>query len=252
MLLRDPFAFANPFFFNPNPFFFSNFYGYLPYAYGYYPASLLYGLYGGAYGGYGNPYGGYGYGGYGYGDAGLYAGANPYAGGNSYGFVNPYGMNPYVANPNGANATAYGASGASAVQNGGNGAAARSATVLAAAGVPASGAGLDWPLALRILPGADPLRNRIDALYQVAAGQAATGSMNAGLPLEMYRSVEKLEKLVQSNKNERMTLSSAMYAEAERFLRRLKQAAREVGTLAQAASPSTPTPFTAGYSQQSR
>jgi hypothetical protein len=76
--------------------------------------------------------------------------------------------------------------------------------------------------------------------------------MNAGLPLEMCRSVAKLEKLVHWNKYERMTLSSEMYAQAEQFLRKLKQAAREVQTLAQASSPSPSMLSAPGYAQQPR
>jgi hypothetical protein len=111
--------------------------------------------------------------------------------------------------------------------------------------------GLDWPLGLRILPGSEPLRKRIDALFQVAAAQAAAGSMTASMPLDMYRSVEKLEKLVQKDKFDRLTLSSDQYAEAERFLRRLKRAARSVAT-EQTSPPSSPQPAAASSGQQPR
>jgi len=206
---RNPFLFGNPFFYNP--------YLYNPYLYNPY----LYSGYG--YGsGYLPGFGGYG-GTYGYGD------------GNGYGFSNPY-VNPYVVNPY--------VNGAPAGQPGGfgNAGVATPAAVLAAAGVPASGDKLDWPLILRILPGADPLRQRIEAVFQVGASQAATGTLSSGTPLEMYRAVEKLESLLARDKHERLTFSSDMYAQAERFLRRLKAAARTIQAVARAGSSTSAAP----------
>jgi len=217
---------ANPFFFR-NPFLFGNPY-YNPYLYNPY----LYNPY--VYSGYG--YGSLGYGGYGgaFGDANAY-GLSPYGDGNGYGFSNPY-VNPYVVNPY--------VSGVPAGQPSGYGSTgvATPAAVLAAAGVPASGDKLEWPLILRILPGADPLRQRIEAVFQIGASQAATGTLSSGTPLEMYRAVEKLESLLARDKHERLTFSSDMYGQAERFLRRLKAAARTIQAVARAGSSTSAAP----------
>jgi hypothetical protein len=247
-VLSELLAFRNPFFFNP--FFFPNF-GFLSQLYGlngYLALANAYvtGSYGanGGYGpaglGYGSGMGGYGMGGYG-------------GAGNGYGGSSLYGAyaNPYIAGPNGANGYGGGSAGHSSVAPAGQGGAnADPRAVLAAAGVPVSGGKLDWPLGLRILPGTEPLRKTVDALFQVAATQAASGTMSTGLPLEMHRSVEKLENLLAHDKLERMTLSSDMYVQAQQFLRQLKQAARNVQTLAPAAiSVSSASPI---YSQQTR
>jgi hypothetical protein len=243
-LLNDPWAFRNPFFsnglFNPfyNPFFFPNYYSYLSYLYGNYPASLLYGLNGYPYGGYGYSYGGY--------PSALINGASGYSGPE---YANPYVNSPYAAvtysNPYSAGLGSYGLP---AGQSNGPGSA---GAVLAASGVPADGGKIDWPLALRILPGAEPLRKQIDSLYQVAAAQITAGSISPGLPRELYRAVEKLEKLLLQDKFERMTLSSDMYAQTEQFLRQMKQGARNVQALAQAA-PASSSSSVPNYTQQPR
>lgn len=81
---------------------------------------------------------------------------------------------------------------------------------------------LQWPLGLRILPGADSHRQRIDQLYKTAAAQALAGTHNRQLPSQIKSAVKELERLVARDKHERLTLSSTMYAEAEAFLRDLK------------------------------
>ena len=87
---------------------------------------------------------------------------------------------------------------------------------------PAFVAPLQWPLGLRILPGADSLRQRIDQLYKTAAAQALAGTLNRQLPSQIKSAVKELERLVAWDKRERLTLTSTMYAEAEVFLRDLK------------------------------
>jgi hypothetical protein len=249
----------NPFFnrYNPwfyglygNPYWYGGLYGY-PYGYG---------LYG--YGGYGSPYfNTYGYGGYGPG----YGGADAYAAGDGYGYANPYiassnatnpyaanpyATNPYAANPYAASPYVASANVAPSGQSSGFGnAAAGAGTLLAAAGLPMSDGKLEWPLALRVLPGAEADRKRIEGLYQTAADQAAKGSLNPGLPLQIYRAVEKLEKLLARDKAERLTFSSTMYTQCEQFLRRLKQAAQ---TVAAASPPSASVPAAPGNPPQAR
>jgi len=58
----------------------------------------------------------------------------------------------------------------------------------------------------------------------------------------MYRAVEKLESLLARDKHERLTFSSDMYGQAERFLRRLKAAARTIQAVARAGSSTSAAP----------
>jgi hypothetical protein len=170
---------------------------------------------------YGNPYaygygyGGYGYGGSGYGDGSGYGSgyANPYyADGSSSGYGSPY-------------AAGYGSS-TGGVNPGQGSGGPSTETIFAAAGVPA-----EWPLGLRILPGVDPLRQRIEGLYQVAAAQALTGTLNPALPGQIKSAVKQLERLVARDKHDRLTLTTAMYEEAGEFLRQLAQATPRLAAL---------------------
>jgi hypothetical protein len=217
---------VNPGSINPfalNPFFFHSPFGYLASLYGFgYPYGYGYGygypyLLGSGYGyPYMNPYGDYG--GYGYDPyTSPYAYANPY--GNTYAPAASSGYaNPYVTTSG--QGAAYG------------NAAVPGATMLAAADVPMSGGKIDWPLALRILPGAEPLRKRTDAIFTVAATQAASGKINTLLPLQMYRAVEELQTLLIYDKQDLLTLSSDQYEAAADFLRRLKGAAQTIQAVA--------------------
>jgi hypothetical protein len=101
----------------------------------------------------------------------------------------------------------------------------------AAGSAPAFGAPIQWPLGLSILPGADSLRQRIDRLYETAAAQAFTGAPNRQLSAQIRSAVKDLQSLVAWDKQERLTLSSAMYEEGEAFLRDLKRSAADFAPL---------------------
>jgi plastocyanin len=100
--------------------------------------------------------------------------------------------------------------------------------VLAASGVPTDGSGLDWPLGLRILAASetDALRAQIDALFQVAALQAAFGQVNPDLLQEASHAVNRLRFLLLKDKEDRFGMPLAVYEESERFLNKLKKAPR--------------------------
>jgi hypothetical protein len=85
---------------------------------------------------------------------------------------------------------------------------------------------LRWPIGLAILaaPGADELRQQIDALFDEAARQAAHGSVNPALAEEVHQAVTKLRRLLLKEKAERFGMSLAVYQESERFLDRLDRA----------------------------
>jgi hypothetical protein len=98
--------------------------------------------------------------------------------------------------------------------------------VLTASGVPNESGRLRWPLGLRILaaPQTDELREQIDALFQEAASQIASGSVSSPLIHEMQEAVKKLRKLLLKDKAERFGMPLAVYDESERFLNHLAQA----------------------------
>jgi len=173
-------------------------YGYgYPYAYGY---PFVYGW------GYGYPYAGYG---------------SPYE------FDGGYGPS---------DAGGWTAPTAGAADQGQN-AAAPLDRILGAAGAPALMGRLQWPLGLAILPGAGSFRERIDGLYTTAASQALTGNLNPQLPSQMKQAVKELSRLVASDKQERLTLSSAMYEQAEDFLRQLTRSAGRFSALESSRPP---------------
>jgi hypothetical protein len=189
-------------------------YGY-PYGYGY---PYTYGYPFGGWG-YGYPYAGYPYAGYpylgypylGYGDYGLDLSSGPsYAGG---------WQGPMAGIPD---------QGQSA---------AATDSILQGAGAPAFMGRLQWPLGLQILPGADSLRESIDGLYATAAAQAATGKLNPQLPSQLKQAVKELQRLVARDKQEHLTLSSAMYKQAEEYLHELTHSAARFAALE--ASPNT-------------
>jgi hypothetical protein len=100
------------------------------------------------------------------------------------------------------------------------------ARLLTASGVPHDGGRLRWPVGLRVLaaPETDELRAQAEALFQAAAAQAADGPVNPRLGEELTRSVERLRRLLQRDKDERFALPAAVYDESEQFLAKLKRA----------------------------
>jgi hypothetical protein len=98
--------------------------------------------------------------------------------------------------------------------------------VLSAAGVPNTGGQMIWPVGLRILPNprATELRQQIDALVQLAAEQSAAGPVNAQLNRELGSAVDSLSKLLYRDREERFSLPSNAYEDAEAFLAKLKHA----------------------------
>jgi hypothetical protein len=162
---------------------------------------------GGGYSG-GGSGGGYGGGGSG----GGYGGGNPYQN-----YASLYGSQDQANTNSTSNGTktsgAY--SGKSSQEN-------NAGTILTALGLPNKDGHLDWPLGLRLLrPDEDVrgLRQQIDALIQVVATSSSAGSTNSGYVPEGQRAVEKLRFLME---NERHSLSSGTYNEADRFLSKLE------------------------------
>jgi hypothetical protein len=98
--------------------------------------------------------------------------------------------------------------------------------LLTASGVPNDNGQLRWALGLAILaaPGADELREQIEALFDAAARQAAAGPVNPVLGEEAHHAVQKLRRLLLKEKAERFGMPLAVYQESERFLNKLDRA----------------------------
>ena len=101
----------------------------------------------------------------------------------------------------------------------------RMSRLLTASGVPNDKGRLRWPVGLRVLaaPGADELRDQLDAIFQEAAYQAANGPVNAALAFEARQAVAKFRRLLLKDKTERFGLAQGVYDEAERFLAKLER-----------------------------
>jgi hypothetical protein len=97
--------------------------------------------------------------------------------------------------------------------------------LLAAAGVPEIDGQLLWPVALRVLPGTAPMRQRIEALLEQEAAQSAIGAVNARVYLDLVSAVDALGGLLFREREERGSLPNAAYEEAESFLAQLQIAA---------------------------
>lgn len=155
----------------------------------------------------------YGYGGYG--GAGYGSPMMMGYGGTGYGYGSQM------------SAGSYGGGGAGSSSGAGMGGAPDSNATLAtntqARATPNVG-GLSWPVGLQLLaePGADDLRRRIEALVQ----QAGQGGSGAAVGRELDDDIKRLYGLLEKNKAERHTLSSADYDESERFLSELARSAQ--------------------------
>jgi hypothetical protein len=97
---------------------------------------------------------------------------------------------------------------------------------LRAAGVPNDDGQIRWPIGLQAIatPGADEVREQLDALLQLAAYQSLTGPVNPEVAQEMGRAIRKLRRLLLKDETERFGLSRFAYDEARKFLDKLERA----------------------------
>jgi hypothetical protein len=102
---------------------------------------------------------------------------------------------------------------------------------LAAAGVPIHDGGLDWPLGLRILPGAQARRARVELLFYFAATQAGRGQVNPRLQAEIQGALTELARHLLADHAERLTLTPAMYRQSAMFLTQLHGAVDAISAL---------------------
>jgi len=98
--------------------------------------------------------------------------------------------------------------------------------LLTASGVPNEVGRIQWPIGLRILGGKrpKPLRDQIDALFQVAATEAAIGSVHRNVTSQLTRDLDEFRQLLLKDKAERFLMTSRNYEEAEAFLEKLSDA----------------------------
>jgi hypothetical protein len=84
--------------------------------------------------------------------------------------------------------------------------------------------GLDWPLALRILPPeARDLRQQIGARAGEVQRQAAAGPVDAGLLRDLNRDVDKLREVL-ADRADRLPVSEQATVDARQFIRKLRDA----------------------------
>ncbi|MBM4071901.1 MAG: hypothetical protein FJ271_23690 [Planctomycetes bacterium] len=182
------------------------------------------GIYGSCYGPFGggilgssySPYGAfsnpYSYGGSGFGDY-------------SYGYSNPYATysNPYVA----------------ADQAGDPGSARQgktekdSSVLFRAAGLPAHGDRLIWPLGLRILPGAAYFRVRLEGLVQLAAARALDGAPTESIANQTAEVIRDFRRHLAEDERSRVSLNLSMYREANHYLDGLQAAMTFFGSVSE-------------------
>ena len=102
--------------------------------------------------------------------------------------------------------------------------------LLRAAGVPLGGGRLAWPLGLRLLPAPDAiaLRDRVEALLQVEADQAADGPVDAGVYLNLASALDELSNLLDRDREQRFSLPAHAYETAEKFLAEIRAAGKRL------------------------
>ena len=86
-------------------------------------------------------------------------------------------------------------------------------------------AGLDWPLGVRLLDDADPLKREVELLTQTAYAQAAEGRVNPEVVSRAVRDVDELRGQV-SRQLKRGAVAEYTIQEALRFLDDLKDTLR--------------------------
>lgn len=146
--------------------------------------------------------------GYSGGGAGSPAGAPMESSGLLGGYANPY------ANPYDSSAPARGQ--------------AQNAKVGPLLGLLNAKGGLDWPLALRLLPpGTRTLRQQIDARAGEVQRQAAVGMVDAGLLRDVSRDVGQLREVL-ADREDRLPVSAQATADARQFIRKLRDALANV------------------------
>jgi hypothetical protein len=84
--------------------------------------------------------------------------------------------------------------------------------------------GLEWPLALRLLPPeARDLRQQIDARAGEVQRQAATGPVDAGLLRDLNREADRLREIL-ADREDRLPVSEQATADGRQFIRKLRDA----------------------------
>jgi hypothetical protein len=84
--------------------------------------------------------------------------------------------------------------------------------------------GLDWPLALRILPPETrDLRQHIDVRAGEVQSQASAGKVDAGLLRDTSRDVEKLREIL-ADRADHLPVSEQAMTDARQFIRKLRNA----------------------------
>ena len=98
------------------------------------------------------------------------------------------------------------------------------ATVGPLSGLLGAEGGLEWPLALRLLPPeARDLRRQIDARAGEVQRQAPAGSVDAGLLRDMNRDVDRLREIL-ADRADRLPVSEQAIADGRQFIRKLRDA----------------------------
>jgi hypothetical protein len=88
--------------------------------------------------------------------------------------------------------------------------------------------GLDWPLALRILPPeTSTLRQQIDARAGEVQRQAAAGSVDAGLLRDLNRDVGQLREVL-ADRADRLPVSAQATEDARQFIRKLRDTLADI------------------------
>ncbi|MFL5335823.1 MAG: hypothetical protein ACJ8H8_22245 [Geminicoccaceae bacterium] len=94
--------------------------------------------------------------------------------------------------------------------------------ILKASGVPNQNGQVAWPQAFRLL-GAESLTQQLEAQLQLAVEQVTAGGVNPLLLEEIRLSVKALRQVLRADKEQRFSLTTAVYEDAERFLQKLKR-----------------------------
>ena len=98
------------------------------------------------------------------------------------------------------------------------------ATVGPLSGLRNAQGGLEWPLALRLLPPeARELRQQIDTRAGEVQRRAAAGPVDAGLLRDLNRDVDRLREIL-ADREDRLPVSEQATADGRQFIRKLRDA----------------------------